>query len=301
MRKQHPDSQTYSLAMQVSWQSMLVNLLLSAGKLAAGIFGHSAAMVSDAVHSASDVFSTLIVMVGLKLSGRAADSNHEYGHERLECVAAILLAVVLAATGLGIGVSGIESIRSGQVLAVPGLMALWAAIVSIGVKEGMYWYTRWAAKKCGSAALMADAWHHRSDALSSVGSLVGIAGARLGFAILDPIASLVICLFILKAAFDIFRQAMEQLTDQAASPKLERKMQLLILQQNGVRSLDLLKTRQFGSKLYVDVEISADGDLPLTEAHQIAQTVHDQIETAFPMVKHCMVHVNPVGAHDEQE
>lgn len=300
MNKQQPNNPSYSLAMKVSWQTIAVNLILSVGKLAAGIVGHSAAMVSDAVHSASDVFSTLIVMVGLKLSGREADSNHEYGHERLECVAAILLAVVLAATGIGIGYSGIESIRSPQELTIPGLAALWAAIISIAVKEGMYWYTRWAAQKCNSAALMADAWHHRSDALSSIGSLVGIAGARLGFPILDPVASLVICVFILKAALDIFRQAIEQLTDQAASPKLERQMQALILKQNGVRGLDLLKTRQFGSKIYVDVEFSADGDLTLREAHHIAQTVHDQIEAAFPTVKHCMVHVNPAEEQEEQ-
>ena len=297
---EHQPSSEYTLAMRVSRQSIAVNLLLSVGKLIAGIFGHSAAMVSDAVHSASDVFSTLIVMVGLKLSGRAADENHEYGHERLECVAAILLAVVLAATGAGIGISGIESIRSAQTLAVPGLMALWAAVISIVVKEAMYWYTRWAANKCGSAALMADAWHHRSDALSSIGSLVGIAGARLGFPVLDPIASIVICIFILKAALDIFRQAIEQLTDQAASPKLEREMKKLILQQNGVRALDLLKTRQFGSKIYVDVEFSADGDLTLVQAHDIAQRVHDQIESAFPMVKHCMVHVNPLEEKEAQ-
>lgn len=298
--KQQQSNSDYTLAMQVSRQSIAVNLLLSAGKLIAGILGHSAAMVSDAVHSASDVFSTLIVIVGLKLSGRAADKNHEYGHERLECVAAILLSVVLAATGAGIGVSGIESIRSAQALAVPGVIALWAAFISIIVKEGMYWYTRWAANKCSSSALMADAWHHRSDALSSIGSLIGIVGARLGYPVLDPVASLVICVFILKAAIDIFHQAIEQLTDQAASPQLEREMQKLILQQNGVQRLDLLKTRQFGSKLYVDVEISADGSLPLTEAHEITQQVHDQIESAFPTVKHCMVHINPMDASEQQ-
>ena len=129
---------------------------------------------------------------------------------------------------------------------------------------------------------------------------MGIAGARLGFPVLDPIASIVICVFILKAALDIFRQAIEQLTDQAASPKLEREMKKLILQQNGVRALDLLKTRQFGSKIYVDVEFSADGDLTLVQAHDIAQRVHDQIESAFPMVKHCMVHVNPLEEKEEQ-
>ena len=173
-------------------------------------------------------------------------------------------------------------------------MALWAAVISIAAKEGMYWYTRRAAKKCGSAALMADAWHHRSDALSSVGSLIGIAGARLGIPALDPVASLVICLFILKAAVDIFRDAVSKLTDRAASPGLEQEMGAVVLEQEGVRRLDLLKTRQFGSRIYVDVEFSADGDLSLVEAHAIAQQVHDRIEAAFPSVKHCMVHVNPI-------
>lgn len=294
------DGSGLSLAMQVSRQSVGINLLLSLGKLAAGVLGRSAAMVSDAVHSASDVFSTLIVMIGLHLSRKAADQDHQYGHERLECVAAILLAAVLAATGVGIGVGGIERIRSAQSgeVVIPGSMALWAAAISIVVKEGMYWYTRWAAKKSGSAALMADAWHHRSDALSSVGSLIGIAGARLGYPVLDPIAGVVISLFILKAALDIFRDAVGKLTDRAAAPALEREMGELVLAQEGVRRLDLLKTRQFGSRLYVDVEFSADGDLSLVDAHAIAQQVHDRLEEAFPAVKHCMVHVNPMEPAD---
>lgn len=296
MKHDSSNQSGFSLAMRVSRQSMAVNLLLSAGKLAAGILGHSAAMISDAVHSASDVFSTLIVMIGLKLSQREEDRDHEYGHERLECVAAILLAVVLGLTGAGIGISGVRSILNMELEepAMPGVAALWAAVISIAVKEGMYWYTRWAAKKCGSASLMADAWHHRSDAFSSVGSLIGIAGARMGIPVLDPVAGIVICLFILKAAVDIFLDAVGKLTDRAAAPRLERAMEELILQQNGVRRLDLLKTRQFGAKVYVDVEFSADADLPLVEAHAIAQMVHDQIESCFPLVKHCMVHVNPM-------
>ncbi|MEE3395086.1 MAG: cation diffusion facilitator family transporter [Candidatus Onthomonas sp.] len=286
----------FAQAIKVSRQSIVVNLLLSLGKLAAGILGRSAAMVSDAVHSASDVFSTLIVMVGLRLARQAEDRDHEYGHERLECVAALLLAAVLAVTGGGIGISGVRSILAlnSVSLAVPGLMALWAAVISIAVKEGMYWYTRRAAKQCGSAALMADAWHHRSDALSSVGSLIGIAGARLGFPVLDPVASLVICVFILKAAVGIFRDAVGKLTDHAAAPGLEQEMADVILRQQGVQRLDLLKTRQFGSRIYVDVEFSSDGDLSLVEAHAIAHRVHDSIEREFPSVKHCMVHVNPM-------
>lgn len=141
---------------------------------------------------------------------------------------------------------------------------------------------------------MADAWHHRSDALSSIGSLIGIAGARLGFPALDPLASLVICVFILKASYDIFMSAVQQLVDQSAAPEVEQAMSQVIQAQEGVLRLDLLRTRQFGNRLYIDVEIAADGSLPLFTAHRIAEQVHNQIEASFPAVKHCMVHVNPL-------
>ena len=285
---------TYDIALRVSRISVAANILLSLLKLAAGLLGHSAAMVSDAVHSASDVFSTLIVMVGLRLSRKGEDQDHEYGHERLESVAAVLLAVVLAITGALIGLSGLDRVRSGGALEVPSAMALWAAVLSILVKEAMFRYTRQAARRCSSAALMADAWHHRSDALSSVGSLIGIGGAMLGWPVLDSVAAVVISLFILKAALDIFHDAIRQMTDHAASPQLERDMEALVRQQEGVARLDLLKTRQFGSRIYVDVEFSADGDLTLTQSHAIAQQVHDAIEERYPAVKHCMVHVNPM-------
>ena len=192
------------IAMKVSFVSIVANVMLSAFKLFAGIFAHSGAMVSDAVHSASDVFSTIVVIIGIRISGKKSDKEHPYGHERMECVAAIVLATILAVTGLGIGYGAVGKILSGDYanLEVPGFLALVAALVSIAVKEGMYWYTRHSAKKIDSSALMADAWHHRSDALSSVGALAGIAGARLGFPICDAIASLCICLFIAKAACD---------------------------------------------------------------------------------------------------
>ncbi|MCD7829312.1 MAG: cation diffusion facilitator family transporter [Clostridiales bacterium] len=284
------------IAYRVSWTSVWGNILLAAFKLAAGLLAHSSAMVSDAVHSASDVFSTFTVMIGVKLSSRQADADHEYGHERLECIASLLLAALLAVTGLGIGYSGIQKIAQasyGQ-LEAPGRLALAAALVSIVCKEAMYWYTRRAAKQTGSSALMADAWHHRSDALSSIGSLIGIWGARMGWPVLDPAVSLVICLFILKVSYDVFRQAVNELTDRSCPAYVEEEMRLSILRQTGVEQLDLLRTRQFGTRVYVDVEIAANGDLSLTQAHGIAQRVHDAIEREFPSVKHCMVHVNPI-------
>lgn len=289
------------LAMKVSKETILGNAVLTAFKLFAGILGRSAAMVSDAVHSLSDVLSTVIVMVGVKLAHKEADAEHPYGHERFECVAALLLAGVLFATGVGIGYGGLQTILTGAqaTIAVPGMLALVAAVVSIVVKEAMYWYTRAAAKKTNSSALMASAWHHRSDALSSVGSFAGILGARMGFPLLDAIACIVICLFIIKAAVDIFRDAIGRMTDRACDEKTEEQIRTVILRQPGVLEIDQLKTRLFGDKVYVDVEISANGDDPLHVSHWIAHSVHDAIEGEIDNIKHCMVHVNPQSIEEE--
>lgn len=283
------------VANKVSVITIVGNVILSVFKLMAGIIAHSGAMVSDAVHSASDVFSTFVVMIGIHMSAKDSDKEHPYGHERLECVAAILLAFVLFLTGLGIGVKAFGNIISGDYtgLQVPGMLALIAAIISIVMKEGMYWYTRHYAKKIDSGALMADAWHHRSDALSSIGALVGIAGARMGYPVMDSVASLVIFFFILKAAFDIFKDAMDKMVDHACDEETEEQMRACVLEQEQVLGIDMLQTRIFGNKIYVDVEILVNGDLTLREAHGIAEEVHERIEQRFPKVKHIMVHVNP--------
>lgn len=282
-------------AMKVSAVSIITNFILSGFKLLAGIIANSSAMISDAIHSASDVFSTFIVIIGIKISSKESDKEHPYGHERMECVAAIILATVLAITGLGIGYSAVSKIISGayKELAVPGILALAAAILSIVVKESMFWYTKIVADRIGSSALMADAWHHRSDALSSIGALIGIVGSRLGFPISDVIASLVICIFIEKAAYDIFKDAVDKMVDKACDSEIENSLMQCALTQEGVENVDLLHTRVFGNKIYVDIEISADGNITLKEAHNIAENVHDSIEKQFPKVKHIMVHVNP--------
>lgn len=283
------------VAMHVSKVSIAANFILTIFKLLAGVIAHSGAMVSDAIHSASDVFSTIVVIIGIRISSKASDKDHPYGHERLECVASIVLATVLAVTGLGIGYSAVSKIVGGDYsqLAVPGMLALVAAIVSILVKESMFHYTRIYAKRIDSGALMADAWHHRSDALSSVGALIGIAGARIGFPILDPIASLVICVFIEKAAYDIFMDAVDKMVDKACDEEVELRLRECALAQEGVLGVDLLHTRVFANKIYVDIEIRVDGNKKLWESHGIAEHVHDAIEQTFPKVKHIMVHVNP--------
>ena len=241
-------------AMKVSGISILVNLLLSIFKLIAGIAAHSGAMISDAIHSASDVGSTFIVIIGVRLSAKKSDKEHQYGHERMECVSSIVLAGMLLVTGLGIGITGVRDIvksTSGGTIAIPGTLALIAAVVSIVTKEWMFWYTRGAAKKINSGALMADAWHHRSDAFSSVGSLIGIGGAMFGFPVLDPLASVVICIFILKVAFDIFKDALDKMLDTSCSEEYEEKLADYIRKSRGVERLDLLRTRMFGNKVYI--------------------------------------------------
>ena len=291
-----------AIAYQVSVITIIVNAGLSLLKLLAGIIASSGAMISDAVHSASDVFSTFIVIIGVKIASKKSDADHQYGHERLECIASIILSVILLLTGIGIGADGLEKIIGGSYgdLKVPGMLALAAAILSIVVKEWMFRYTKTAAAKINSGALLADAWHHRSDALSSVGAFIGIFGARLGYPILDSVASVVICFFIAKAAYDIFRDAVDKLVDKSCDEKTEQEMTEKILTQSGVLAVDKLQTRLFGAKMYVDIEIAADGNKTLYETHKIAEQVHDVIEQDFPLVKHCMVHVNPANVKEDQ-
>ncbi len=292
-----PESVEQRLAFRVSAVSIVVNLVLSVAKLAAGIVGQSGAMISDAVHSASDVFSTFVVIIGVKLAGKKADEEHPYGHERMECVAAIILAMLLAAVGLGIGAAGVRKITSGSTeeLTVPGMSALIMAVLSVAVKEWMFWYTRIAAKKINSGALMADAWHHRSDALSSVGSFVGILFARMGLPVMDAVASVIISLCIVKAAYDIFKDGFDKMIDRSCDRTTRDKIHEAVLEVPGVLGIDDLKTRLFGNKIYVDVEICVEREMSLGAAHEIAEQVHDKIEHTFPDCKHCMVHVNPAS------
>jgi len=283
------------MAMKAASLTILTDVILTAFKLFAGIVGNSTAMVADAMHSFSDMYTTIIVIIGVKLSNRKADKEHPYGHERFECVAAILLSVVLVFTGAGIGWAGLQQILTSNYTeaTMPGLIALIAAVATIIIKGLMYLYKRRVAKKINSSALLADAWHHLSDSLSSIGSFLGILGARLGFPILDPLAALVICLFILKVAFDVFRDAVGKMTDRACDEETEAKMRAVIFSNTAVIDIDVLRTRVFGERIYVEVEISADGTKTLYESHAIAQEVHDTIEANFPKVKHCVVHVNP--------
>ena len=282
-------------AVRVTMITIIANALLSLFKLLAGLFAHSGAMISDAIHSASDVLSSVIVIIGVKMSVKESDDKHPYGHERFECVAAIVLAVILLICGLFIGLASIEKLGSGNVreVVIPGMPALIAAVISILSKEAMYWYTRFYAVTLSSGALMADAWHHRSDALSSLGALIGIAGARMGYPMLDTIASLVICVFIVKAAYDIFTDAIGEMIDSSCSPETELQIMNCAIGQEGVICVDSLQTRMFGNKVYAEIEICTDGNITLSQSYEIAQNVHNAIEEKIVIVKHVTVCVKP--------
>ncbi len=290
-------------AIKISFITIIINVILALVKGIAAFMGNSAALFSDAIHSLSDVLSTFVVLIGVKMASKESDLDHPYGHERLESVAAILLSGLLMGTGLGIGYVGIEKLYTGSYVnsLLPTNIALYAAILSILVKEGMYWYTYLAAKKIKSDILMADAWHHRSDALSSVGSFVGIFGAQLGYPIMDSLASIIIALLIIHAAYEVFKNAIDKLVDKATDAETTEKLTKHILSQEDVLRIDSLKSRMFGNKIYIDVEIAVDAKLSLIQAHEIAEKVHHSIEENFENVKHCMVHVNPFEIEDNNK
>lgn len=283
-------------ALRISAVNIVINIVLAVVKLTVGAVSHSEALLSDGVHSVTDIFSSLVVMIGVKLSARRSDAKHPYGHERMECVAAVILAVFVGATGIGIGVSGLESILTirQEAPTVPGGAALVTAVAAVLVKEIMFRYTRRAAVKTGSGALMADAWHLRTDALSSLGGFVGVLGANLGLAVLDPAAAVLISMLIIKAALEIFADAMRKMTDRSCDEDLQLRIQEQIAAQEGVEQIEVLKTRLFGNRVYVEVTVGVNGEMSSKAAYEIAQTIHRVIETDFEEVKECAVHIRPL-------
>ncbi|MCQ2771882.1 MAG: cation diffusion facilitator family transporter [Bacilli bacterium] len=280
--------------------TIIWNVLLSLIKVVAGILSSASSLISDGIHSASDVLSTVVVLIGAKLSSKSPDKEHPFGHERMESIASIILAMLLGGTSFLLGYRGIVSIINYSKGIVPTssgfiYLALGSSIASIVVKFVMYLYTVRVAKKINSTSLKADAYHHLSDSLSSIGSVLGIAGLMIGgnWSILDPIASIIIALFILKVAFDIAKAAVNEVVDHSAPEEFEKEIRNITTSTKGVLNINSLKTRQFGNKFYVELEIAVDGSITVEEGHNIAKSVHDKIESNFSNIKHCMVHVDP--------
>ena len=302
------EKQKKQATLKMAVVGVLGNVFLAVFKLIAGIAGHSTAMLSDSVHTLSDVFATLIAFIGVSISKKKADREHPYGHERIECVASLLLSFILFATGAGIGVKCIRAIADGSYrqFSLPGMLAVIAAVVSIAVKEAMFWYTMFYAKKLKSGAFKADAWHHRSDALSSIGALIGIIGARHGFPVFDQIAGIIICVMIIIVAVGIFRDGVDKMLDTSCDEGFESQLREYVMkfsEEIGQKTgIDYIRTRKFGERIYVELEINLDGDMRLRDSHAVAEKLHDRIEEDFPDIKHVMIHVNPAGyQYDVQE
>lgn len=282
----------YKLGVRASWITIIVNVILAILKVAAGIIGHSSAMIADGTHTLSDVLTTFVVLLGLKISSKEADEGHPYGHEKYESVFAKVLSILLMITGIFIGYEAIKILTSGMVK-TPKLIALIAAFLSIVVKEGMYWYTIKIARKIRSISMEADAWHHRSDAFSSIGTFAGVLGARLGFPILDPIAGIIVSIFVIKVGVELYVKSVKELVDESASKEIISTIKERTKSIDGVRGIKNLKTRVFGNKIYVDIEILVDYNISVKSGHDIAELVHDKLEKEISDIKHCMIHIEP--------
>ena len=276
-----------------------VNVVLLVFKFVAGILGHSAAMVADAIHSLSDFITDLIVLVFVYISGKPQDKTHDYGHGKYETLALIFIGLALLAVAVGIFTSGTQKIISwynGEQLAAPGILALWAALISILLKELTYRYTIHKARQLDSTSMEANAWHHRSDALSSIGTAVGIGGAVLlgkRWTVLDPLASLVVGAFIVKVSFDLISKGMSELMEKSLPDDVEDEIMRIAASEPDVIEPHDLKTRRIGNRYAIELHILMDGNITLTKAHDHADSIEEQLKRKFGENTHVAIHMEP--------
>jgi len=277
--------------------TLTINALLAAIKFAVGILGRSKALISDGIHSLADIITTIIVMIGVAFSKKEADEDHPYGHEKFESITSLILAMILLLTAIYIAIQGIVLLvdfsKGSITIHQPSRFTLVIALLSIVTKETLYRYTKYQAQKIDSQAMLADAWHQRSDALSSVGSLIGISLSLFGFIYFDVIASLFISLLIFKVGFDIFIKTVNQIVDKAPSQEKMSEIKSFIEHISGVESVDRLNVSIHVNKLFIDVEIGVYEYHSFIDAHDITENVFLLITKKYPKVKRCIVHANP--------
>ncbi|MGN1247502.1 MAG: cation diffusion facilitator family transporter [Paludibacteraceae bacterium] len=285
----------------------IVNTLLLAFKFLAGILGGSAAMLADAVHSLSDFLTDIVVLVFVKISNRPADRKHSYGYGKYETLATLCIGLALLAVGIGIAVDGVEKIIqvwNGETLAQPGWIAFWAAIVSIVLKELTYWLTIRVAKQVDSEALKANAWHHRSDALSSIGTGLGIGGAILlgqKWTILDPIAALVVSVFIVLTALRLTYGAIGEFLEQSLPEENENEIRAIVAADTELSELHHLCTRRLGNRVAIEMHLRMPGNTPLTVAHKHASAIEQQLKQRFGDQTHINIHLEPTKVNGKYE
>ena len=285
---------------KVTWIGSIVNFLLLVFKFIAGFLGHSSALVADAVHSLSDFATDIIVIVFVKISGKPEDDDHRYGHGKYETLATALIGVALFAVGIGLLVSGatkVADVIKGVVLRAPSMIALVAAAVSIVAKEILYRYTVRVGKNLNSQAVVANAWHHRSDAFSSIGTLIGIGGAILlgeKWRILDPLAAIVVSAFIIKVAADLLKPCVDELLERSLPAETEKRILDIIASFPEVSSPHHLRTRRIGNHIAIEVHLRMDGKTSLEDAHTVATNVERQLKSEFGPDTHIGIHMEPV-------
>jgi cation diffusion facilitator family transporter len=282
----------YQMAKRVSWNTMMGNILLTAVKAGVGVVSRSSALIADALHSGSDIATTVVVLYSMRIATLPPDSEHPYGHGRAESIGAKVLSVILVLVGLSMGTSSIRQLWGGT-YAIPGRLALWAILLSIVVKEAMYRYTVAVGRKINSTALIADALHHRSDAFSSVAALLGVIAARLGYPIFDPLAAAVVAVFIVKMGIDVFRSSLDELMDAQVHGNLLEEVQQHATGIAGVEHVDDVRIRRYGPQYVIDLKVSVDRQLTVKEGHEIAAQVKGTLRDTLPSVGDVLVHVNP--------
>lgn len=276
------------------------NLLLLTFKFVAGIIGHSSAMMADAVHSLSDFLTDTIVLVFVRIGAKPQDESHDYGHGKFETLATLFVALALAGAAIGIIVSGAVKFArwlQGETLEMPGMLALWAAIASIIVKEILYRYTAARGKALESPAVVANAWHHRSDALSSIGAAIGIGGALLlgeKWAVLDPLASIVVGCMLLKVAWDLLKESTGELTDESLPPETEKEIEGIFFSFPEVKEPHNLRTRRIGNRIAIEAHVRLDGKMSLKEAHDIVNGIEQRIKVRFGPATLVTIHMEPL-------
>lgn len=283
-------------AYKVSIITIFINCFLSFIKLLAGFISNSKALISDGIHSLGDLVTTIIVMIGIYLSSHKEDDRHQYGHERMECIVAIILSGVLFVLGTGIGIDGIEQIitKSYTNVVIIGNFGIIVAIISIIVKEWLFWYTRSVAKKIQSSALLAEAWHHRTDVVASIGSLVGVVLAKMGYPIGDSIASIIISLFIIKTSIDIFKDAASGLIDKSCNSDILNSVTEIILNNNKILDIKNIRSRCFASKVYLDVDIYVDSNIEINDLYNLINKVNLDVTSQIDIVKGCRIEFIPI-------
>lgn len=283
----------YEEANKVTIQAIVWNIILTVIKIIAGIFGKSSAMISDGLHSASDIISSVGVLIGNYVSSRPDDKEHNYGHEKAETLVSFLLSILLIFVSITIGFQAVKSLFNLDEVEIPTKLPLIVAIISILIKEYQYRITIKIAKKINSPALKADAWHHRSDALSSIAAFVGIGGAMLGFKALDPVASVVVAIFVAKVGYEILINSVNELMDLSVDDEQEEQIRKIAKDTEGVRNLGHMRTRKHGAMAYVDLTICVDGSLTVAQGHDIAHKLEKHIISHMEFVKGITVHVEP--------